>query len=103
MGALTSRAYRFRARPWDIEGAGTVCAGCTAQCNVELTVRDDRVLRVLARDHDEVDDGWLCDKGRFSYQAVHSDERIIDADGPRGRRAAARELGEGARRRRLAR
>src|SRR6188508_544365 len=77
VGALTSRAYRFRARPWDIEGAGTVCAGCTAQCNVELTVRDDRVLRVLSRDHDEVDDGWLCDKGRFSYQAVHSDERII--------------------------
>jgi NADH-quinone oxidoreductase subunit G len=76
VGALTSRAYRFRARPWDIEGAGTVCAGCTAQCNVELTVRDDRVLRVLARDHDEVDDGWLCDKGRFSYQAVHADERI---------------------------
>ena len=40
-------------------------------------MRDDRVLRVLARDHDEVDDGWLCDKGRFSYQAVHSDERIV--------------------------
>lgn len=78
VGALTSRAYRFRARPWDIEGAGTVCAGCPAQCNVELTVRDERVLRVLARDHEAVDDGWLCDKGRFSYQAVHSDERIVE-------------------------
>ncbi len=77
VGALTSRAYRFRARPWDIEGSGTVCAGCSAQCNVELTVRDDRVLRVLARDHEGVDDGWLCDKGRFSYQAVHSDDRIV--------------------------
>src|ERR687894_52414 len=77
VGALTSRAYRFRARPWDIEGAGTVCAGCPAQCNVELTVRDERVLRVLARDHDEVDDGWLCDKGRFSYQAIHADERVV--------------------------
>ena len=33
---------------------------------------------MLARDHDEVDDGWLCDKGRFSYQAVHSDERIVE-------------------------
>jgi NADH-quinone oxidoreductase subunit G len=78
VGALTSRAYRFRARPWDIEGAGTVCATCSAQCNVELTVRDERVLRVLARDHEGVDDGWLCDKGRFSYQAVHSDERIVE-------------------------
>jgi len=77
VGALTSRAYRFRARPWDIEGAGTVCTMCPAQCNVELTVRDERVLRVLSRDHAEVDDGWLCDKGRFAYQHVHSDERIV--------------------------
>jgi len=78
VGALTSRPYRFRARPWDIEGAGTVCTLCPAQCNVELTVRDERVLRVLARDHDEVDDGWLCDKGRFAYQAVHAEERIVE-------------------------
>src|ERR671933_117383 len=77
VGALTSRAYRFRARPWDIEGAGTICTLCPAQCNVELTVRDERVMRVLARDHEEVDDGWLCDKGRFAYQHVHSDERIV--------------------------
>jgi NADH-quinone oxidoreductase subunit G len=78
VGALTSRPYRFRARPWDIEGAGSVCTLCPAQCNVELTVRDERVLRVLARDHDEVDDGWLCDKGRFAYQSIHSDERIVE-------------------------
>jgi NADH-quinone oxidoreductase subunit G len=76
VGALTSQAYRFRARPWDIEGAGSICTLCPAQCNTTLTVRDDRVLRVLAREHDEVDDGWLCDKGRFAYQAVHVDERI---------------------------
>ena len=78
VGALTSRAYRFRARPWDIEGAGTVCTGCAAHCNVELTVRDDRVMRVLGRDHPGVDDGWLCDRGRFGYQHVHSDERIVE-------------------------
>src|SRR5260370_3983140 len=76
VGALTSRAYRFRARPWDIEGAGSICTLCPAQCNVDFTVRDERVLRVLARQHPEVDDGWLCDKGRFAYQAVHVDERI---------------------------
>jgi len=39
-------------------------------------VRDERVLRVQARDHDEVDDGWLCDKGRFAYQSIHVDERV---------------------------
>ena len=67
VGALTSRPYRFRARPWDIEDAGSVCTLCPAQCNVTLTVRDERVLRVLARENPEVDDGWLCDKGRFAY------------------------------------
>jgi NADH-quinone oxidoreductase subunit G len=77
VGALTSRAYRFRARPWDIEGSGTVCTFCPSQCNVELTVRDDaKVVRVLARDNEEVDDGWLCDKGRFGYQSFRSEERI---------------------------
>ncbi|HEU4657272.1 MAG TPA: NADH-quinone oxidoreductase subunit NuoG [Capillimicrobium sp.] len=76
VGALTSKPYRFRARPWDIEGAGSVCTMCPGQCNVTFTVRDDRVLRVLARDNKEVDDGWLCDRGRFAYQAIHVDERI---------------------------
>jgi NADH-quinone oxidoreductase subunit G len=70
VGALTSRSYRFRARPWDIEDAGTVCTLCPAQCNVKLTVRDERVLRVLSREHSEVDDGWLCDHGRFAYPAL---------------------------------
>ena len=41
-----------------------------------VTVRDDRVLRVLGRDHPEVDDGWLCDRGRFAYQSIHVDERV---------------------------
>jgi NADH-quinone oxidoreductase subunit G len=53
-----------------------VCTLCPAQCNVTFTVRDERVLRVLGRDNHDVDDGWLCDKGRFAYQAVHVDERI---------------------------
>ncbi len=77
VGALTSQAYRFRARPWDIEDSGTVCTLCPAQCNVKLTIRDDaKVVRVLARDNEEVDDGWLCDKGRFAYQSFASPERI---------------------------
>jgi NADH-quinone oxidoreductase subunit G len=77
VGALTSTAYRFRARPWDIEDSGTVCTLCPSQCNVKLTIRDDaRVVRVLARDNEEVDDGWLCDKGRFGYQSFAAPERI---------------------------
>src|SRR3954471_8507272 len=78
VGALTSTAYRFRARPWDIENAATVCTLCPAQCNVEFSVRDDmKVLRVYDARHNEgVDDGWLCDKGRFGYQTVNSGERV---------------------------
>jgi NADH-quinone oxidoreductase subunit G len=76
VGALTSQPYRFRARPWDIESSGSVCTMCPSQCNVSFTVRDERVLRVSARDHADVDDGWLCDKGRFAYQSVHVDERV---------------------------
>jgi NADH-quinone oxidoreductase subunit G len=76
VGALTSEAYRFRARPWDIEDAGSVCTLCPSQCNVKFTVRDERVQRVLARDNDDVDNGWLCDKGRFGFQMIASGERI---------------------------
>jgi NADH-quinone oxidoreductase subunit G len=77
VGALTSTAYRFRARPWDVEDSGSVCTLCPSQCNLKFTIRDDaRVVRVMARDNHEVDDGWLCDKGRFAYQAMHARERI---------------------------
>jgi NADH-quinone oxidoreductase subunit G len=78
VGALTSEEYRFRARPWDIEDAGTICTLCPSQCNVKLTVRDEQVKRVLARDNHDVDDGWLCDKGRFGFQMIHSSERITE-------------------------
>jgi NADH-quinone oxidoreductase subunit G len=76
VGALTSQAYRFRARPWDIEQSGSVCTLCPGQCNVSYSVRDDRVVRVLNRQNDEVDDGWLCDRGRFAYQSSYVDERV---------------------------
>ncbi|MDP9189440.1 MAG: NADH-quinone oxidoreductase subunit NuoG, partial [Actinomycetota bacterium] len=78
VGALTTYTYRFRARPWEIEDAGSVCTLCPSQCNVKFTVRDERVLRVLARDNHAVDDGWLCDKGRFAFQMFSSEDRITE-------------------------
>jgi NADH-quinone oxidoreductase subunit G len=75
VGALTSEAYRFRARPWEIQDAGSICTLCPAQCNVRFTVRDDLIKRVMARDNPDVDDGWLCDKGRFGFQLVGSSDR----------------------------
>ncbi|MGZ8666729.1 MAG: NADH-quinone oxidoreductase subunit NuoG [Solirubrobacterales bacterium] len=76
VGALTSYTYRFRARPWDIEQAGSICTLCPSQCNVSFTVRDETVKRVLARDNPDVDDGWLCDKGRYGFEMLAGEARV---------------------------
>ncbi|HVQ58016.1 MAG TPA: NADH-quinone oxidoreductase subunit NuoG [Solirubrobacterales bacterium] len=76
VGALTSYTYRFRARPWDVEQAGSVCTLCPSQCNVNFTVRDEQVKRVVARDNPDVDDGWLCDRGRYGFEMFNAEERI---------------------------
>jgi NADH-quinone oxidoreductase subunit G len=76
VGALTSYTYRFRARPWDIEHAGSVCTLCPSQCNVSFTVRDEKVKRVVTRDNAEVDDGWICDRGRYGFEMFDAPERI---------------------------
>jgi NADH-quinone oxidoreductase subunit G len=76
VGALTNYTYRFRARPWDIEQAGSVCTLCPSQCNVSFTVRDEQVQRVVARDNAEVDDGWLCDRGRYGFAMFAAEERV---------------------------
>ncbi len=76
VGALTSYTYRFRARPWDIEQAGSVCTLCPSQCNVSFTVRDEQVKRVIARDNPDVDDGWLCDRGRYGFEMFAAEQRM---------------------------
>ncbi len=76
VGALTSAKYRFQARPWDIRNVATVCPHCSVGCNTSVTVRNSDVLRVLSRENTPVDDGWLCDTGRFTYEYVQSDRRI---------------------------
>jgi NADH-quinone oxidoreductase subunit G len=86
VGALTNYTYRFRARPWDIEQAGSVCTLCPSQCNVSFTVRDEKVKRVLGRDNAEVDDGWLCDRGRYGFEMFADEARV---DGPRLKGGAA--------------
>jgi NADH-quinone oxidoreductase subunit G len=78
VGALTNYTYRFRARPWDIEQAGSVCTLCPSQCNVSFTVRDERVKRVIARDNPDVDDGWLCDRGRYGFEMFAAEERVTE-------------------------
>ncbi len=76
VGALTSTLYRFDARPWDVQNVPTVCTGCAVGCNVSATIREGKVKRILSRNHPEVDRGWLCDKGRFSYPHLRAEDRI---------------------------
>jgi NADH-quinone oxidoreductase subunit G len=76
VGALTSTLYRFDGRPWDIQNVPTVCTGCAVGCNVSATVREGKVRRILSRNHPEVDRGWLCDKGRFTYPHLRARDRI---------------------------
>jgi NADH-quinone oxidoreductase subunit G len=78
VGALTSTQYRFEARPWDIQNVPTVCGLCPVGCNVTATVREGKVKRILSRNHPEVDGGWLCDKGRFTYPHLLAADRITE-------------------------
>ncbi|HEX2045966.1 MAG TPA: molybdopterin-dependent oxidoreductase [Gaiellaceae bacterium] len=76
VGALTSTTYRFRARPWEIQNVPTVCGLCPVGCNVWATTREGKVARVLSRNHPDVHEGWLCDKGRFAYDHLRAPDRI---------------------------
>jgi NADH-quinone oxidoreductase subunit G len=78
VGALTSTLYRFEARPWEIQDAPTVCGLCPVGCNISATTREGKVVRILSRNHPEVDGGWICDKGRFAYKHLRAEDRIVD-------------------------
>lgn len=76
VGALTAKSYRFVSRPWELRRTPSVCAGCAVGCNVRVDVRVDRILRQMSRENDSIDDGWLCDKGRWDHEAVNDPTRL---------------------------
>ncbi len=78
VGALTSTAYRFQARPWEIQNVPSVCGHCPVGCNIWATTREGKVSRVLGRNHPEVDEGWLCDKGRFATGDLGAEDRLAE-------------------------
>jgi len=88
VGALTSRQYRFRARPWDLRRTPSTCAGCAVGCNISIHSRNARVLRLVSREHPAVDDGWLCDYGRFDTMPPAREHRVLT---PRVRRGSTLE------------
>ncbi len=86
VGALTARPYRFRARPWDLEQVETTCTTCAFGCRVAAQSSAGELVRLLGVDSDPVNQSWLCDKGRFGYEAITSPKRLTS---PALRREAA--------------
>jgi NADH-quinone oxidoreductase subunit G len=78
VGALLPTQYRFEGRPWEIVQVPTVCGLCPVGCNTSATLREGKVKRILSRNHPEIDEGWLCDKGRFAFTHLRSADRIVD-------------------------
>jgi NADH-quinone oxidoreductase subunit G len=76
VGALLPTQYRFEGRPWEIVDVPTVCGLCPVGCNINATVREGKVKRILSRNHPEIDEGWICDKGRFAYTHLRADDRL---------------------------
>jgi NADH-quinone oxidoreductase subunit G len=76
VGALTAAPYRFKARPWDIDVIESTCTFCSVGCRISVQSSQNRLTRHLGIDSDPVNHGWLCDKGRFGYEAIESESRL---------------------------
>jgi len=78
VGALTAVPYRFSSRPWDLDQVESTCTTCAVGCRVAVQSSSNRVTRLLGIDSDPVNHGWLCDKGRFAFESVNSEERLTE-------------------------
>jgi NADH-quinone oxidoreductase subunit G len=76
VGALTSTAYRFRARPFDLVSTPSVCEHCASGCSLRTDHRRGKVTRRMAGDDPEVNEEWNCDKGRFAFHYARQGDRL---------------------------
>jgi len=78
VGALTSKDFRFQARPWELRNMSSVCPNCSKGCNtvVGFHPRRNEILRVTARTNMDVNQWWICDRGRYGFHDVHDPKRI---------------------------
>jgi NADH-quinone oxidoreductase subunit G len=76
VGALTAKPYRFKARPWDLSQRESTCTTCSVGCRTVIQSSRDELLRYQGVDSDPVNWGWLCDRGRFNFEAVNSEHRL---------------------------
>ena len=85
VGAITTRDYRFKSRPWDNPLAGdTICTFCSKGCNTTVWIkakpewaRGAQMARITPRFNPEVNSYWMCDIGRFDYHWVEGDRRLV--------------------------
>ncbi|MDQ2681672.1 MAG: molybdopterin-dependent oxidoreductase [Candidatus Eremiobacteraeota bacterium] len=78
VGALTSKTYRFKSRPWDLHRTQTSCTQCAVGCQQFIDERFDNVLRTMSVEHDDaISDGWLCDRGRYNI-GFYKDARRLN-------------------------
>ncbi len=76
VGALTSAAYRFRSRPFDLVSSPSVCEHCSGGCATRTDHRRGKVMRRLAANDPEVNEEWICDKGRFGFRYAQQRDRL---------------------------
>ena len=76
-GALTTREFRFENRVWNLDSAESVCNGCDVGCNIFIGHRNGQIFRYRPRVNPEVNDHWLCDYGRFSYERYETDRVVV--------------------------
>ena len=76
-GALTPREFRFESRVWNLGSTESVCNGCDVGCNLFIGHRNGQVFRYRPRVNPEVNDHWLCDYGRFSYEQYETDRVVV--------------------------
>ena len=76
VGALTSGPYRYKTRPWEMHYAATICTHCADGCKTTLSVRNGEIIRANNRDRSGINGEFLCVKGRFAFDFVHSPERL---------------------------
>ena len=76
VGALISKDFLFKSRPWFMEKADSVCSGCSVGCNVTVEYKADGVYRIKPRFHEDINQHWMCDDGRLGYHYVNSDDRL---------------------------
>ncbi|MCC6728535.1 MAG: NADH-quinone oxidoreductase subunit NuoG [Chthonomonadales bacterium] len=76
VGALLSRTYRFKARPWDLVTQKSICTRCSNGCNIKLDYRLSALQRVNARVNEAVNEEWTCDRGKFGMAYVSADDRL---------------------------